>query len=491
MPCPKVTVILTSFNHEAFLAKSIESILNQTFVDFELVIIDDASIDSSQEIIRKYAQKDPRITYIFHEENLGKSNFLDHIQDYNGEYVAIAHSDDMWMPSKLEKQVAFLDFSKEHVACFTGVEIIGDDDEVILGHRLSDEFVAEDKSRFEWLRHFFFKSNAFCHPSLLIRKSAYGDYDLDPVGLSGLPDMYNWIRVLLHSEVKVLPDKLTLFRVHADESNTSGISLGSLNRATSETFLVLQQFLSIESTDELLAIFPEAREYIVDGEYSKEYIIAMMALRAQRPQFNMFAIRILFDLLQDAESSRKLESLYGFTNRVFTDIKLKCQTFPIPYKFYAASVYLGETEGSFSEEDKLSRAYAMTEDESSIILRWNTEGYSGKRLFVRFDPLEGEPIICKLKSFKIDGKDYRLVAHNSSRSSERGYEFFYNQDPIYLSNSRLELGDSLEVVFDISIIDKLQLISELEAERQSNSLLNDELNKRLSERIKRKLNWKK
>ena len=70
---PKVTVLLTSYNHEEFIADSIESILNQTYTDFELYIVDDCSMDNSWEVIQKY--NDPRIIAIHHEKNMfGCSN---------------------------------------------------------------------------------------------------------------------------------------------------------------------------------------------------------------------------------------------------------------------------------------------------------------------------------------------------------------------------------------------------------------------------------
>ena len=66
-----VSVVMTSYNHEKYLADAIESVLNQTFSDFELIIVDDASRDNSQEIIREYQQKDRRIRSIFHSANQG------------------------------------------------------------------------------------------------------------------------------------------------------------------------------------------------------------------------------------------------------------------------------------------------------------------------------------------------------------------------------------------------------------------------------------
>src|SRR5262245_48270806 len=99
---PKVSVILAAFNHERFVAKAIESVLNQTFGDFELLIADDGSPDGTAEVIRKFC--DPRIqTFCF------PNNGHQHTRNFcltraRGEYIAIQNSDDVFHPTRLEKQ---------------------------------------------------------------------------------------------------------------------------------------------------------------------------------------------------------------------------------------------------------------------------------------------------------------------------------------------------------------------------------------------------
>jgi glycosyltransferase involved in cell wall biosynthesis len=99
-------VILTSYNHAKYLPASIESVLNQTFQDFELIIVDDASTDESWSIIQRYT--DPRIQTCQNSSNeytvYGINKAIS--ERASGEYIAIHHSDDMWDPSKLEKQIA-------------------------------------------------------------------------------------------------------------------------------------------------------------------------------------------------------------------------------------------------------------------------------------------------------------------------------------------------------------------------------------------------
>ena len=105
---PKISVILTSYNHEAYIAESIRSVLAQTFQDFELLIFDDGSQDRSQEIIREF--HDNRIRLFLVSENRGANACMQEVfPQASGEYIAIHHSDDCWRPDKLERQVELLE----------------------------------------------------------------------------------------------------------------------------------------------------------------------------------------------------------------------------------------------------------------------------------------------------------------------------------------------------------------------------------------------
>ncbi len=106
---PLVSVIMTSYNHEGYISEAIESVLSQTFEDIELIIIDDASKDNSQQIIAELSKNDPRIKYIFHEENKGIAKTLnDGLEKSAGKYIAPIASDDVWEREKLDKQIEIL-----------------------------------------------------------------------------------------------------------------------------------------------------------------------------------------------------------------------------------------------------------------------------------------------------------------------------------------------------------------------------------------------
>lgn len=125
---PRVTVGLPVYNGEDYVREAIDSILAQTFADFELVISDNASTDATGEICREYAERDDRVKYHREETNRGGSwNFHRVVELAAGEYFRWAAHDDTIRPAYLERCVAALDADPSIVLCHTAVEIIDQD----------------------------------------------------------------------------------------------------------------------------------------------------------------------------------------------------------------------------------------------------------------------------------------------------------------------------------------------------------------------------
>jgi len=111
---PEISVIMPVYNSGQFLEESIESILNQTFTNFEFIIIDDKSNDNSKEIISNYMIKDNRIILIENEDNLGVAAARNRgLEIARGKYIALMDSDDISLPNRLEKEYLFLENNPE------------------------------------------------------------------------------------------------------------------------------------------------------------------------------------------------------------------------------------------------------------------------------------------------------------------------------------------------------------------------------------------
>ena len=312
---PKVTVILTSYNHAKYLRDSIESVLNQTYAEFDLIIWDDGSTDESWQIITSYS--DPRIR-AFRNETIARGtpikNAISVVE--TGEYIAIQHSDDVWEPQKLEKQTAFLNVNPQVGAVFTWAQMI---DEV--GQPFQDEshsffkiFEQPNRTRFEWLNHFFYDGNALCHPSVLIRKECYAACGLYRYGLGQLGDFDMWVRLCLKYEIHVLSERLVRFRIRSDKANASALNPEVHIRTQFEFLQIYSNYLSINDRDEFIKVFPSASNYLERKNFDIHFALAMTALSSPHNFGKYFGLQLLFNLLNDSEKFKNLEEIYGFGN---------------------------------------------------------------------------------------------------------------------------------------------------------------------------------
>lgn len=317
----KVSVLLTSFNHEKYICEAIDSVLNQTFTDFELIILDDASTDDSWSLISRYS--DPRVKAFRNEVNGDAKYKLNNAisEMASGEYIAIHHSDDVWVPDKLEKQVALLDEHSEIGAVFTNALAIAEDSSPLLdeSHSYSKIFNQPNRTRYEWLRFFFIHGNALCHPSVLIRKACFDVCGLYSYSMIQLPDFDMWIRLCLKYEIQVLPEKLVRFRVRDNEANASGSRPDSRVRNAYEHYKLLSNYRKITLFEDLVKVFPVAEKYNRNDETDMDFVLALVALE-EKPfrGTRLFGLDLLFETIFDPKRAASIKRLYDFDYKSFT-----------------------------------------------------------------------------------------------------------------------------------------------------------------------------
>jgi glycosyltransferase involved in cell wall biosynthesis len=207
-PTPKISVIMPAYNAQKYIAEAIESILNQTFRDFEFIIIDDASTDKTWEIIQKYAQKDRRTIALKNAENLQNYKTRNNgIAIARGKYIATMDADDWSYPDRLQKQVEFMEKNPEVVLCGSFVEIC-DKNLDVLNKRNYPE--TDEK-----IRKKLFRYSPFCHPSTMWRtvtvKKVGGYNDVYPIA----QDYKMEFKVGRFGKFANLPEVLHKLRVHS------------------------------------------------------------------------------------------------------------------------------------------------------------------------------------------------------------------------------------------------------------------------------------
>ena len=213
---PRVSILMPVYNVASFLREAMDSILDQTYRDFELVVLNDCSPDNSEEILDSYS--DPRIVRYRGMENVGLANVLNiGIRMARGEFIARMDSDDISLPTRLEKQVAYLDAHPEVDLVSTGMQRFGNSDRVIT-YATDSEEVKFNAMSFSpilhassmWRRESFLGNDLFYCQEMVPSE----DYDL-------------WARALAKRLVLVnIPDVLYKYRTHTAQVTSTNKSWG-------------------------------------------------------------------------------------------------------------------------------------------------------------------------------------------------------------------------------------------------------------------------
>lgn len=243
----KISILSLSFNHQRFIADHIQSVLNQSFEDFELVIVDDCSTDDNVVEINKF--KDPRIKLIRHDFNRGINAAINTaFENASGKYLLLLAGDDSLELNALEIIVKELDNSGD-IVLYTGLMRID-----INGKKI-ESFNVNVKDRFEILNTIFMEQNCLWSPGMSMRKDIFAKY-LYPLDNSMClhQDTQMHVKLLLNIEPKFLDENLILYRFDDNVGNISG-SFISLSRDRMETEILMDTFLNIDDINLLKKIF--------------------------------------------------------------------------------------------------------------------------------------------------------------------------------------------------------------------------------------------
>jgi glycosyltransferase involved in cell wall biosynthesis len=235
---PLVSVILPSYNHERYVAESIESVLRQDFDDFELLVVDDASTDALRQIVERYEQDDSRIRAIFHDANCGIAKTVnDGIEAARGKFIAHSASDDVWATDKLTKQLA-VTASNENMIVWSEGEVIDHKGQPV-GKSFSEFLgtVSRKKSGDIWQE--LLGSNYIFGTTVLYKKRNLGDVRLDE-GLLYLNDHKFFLELARQHQFHYIAEPLAKYRIHGE--NTLG---GSDSETWKRHRVAAKEYISI------------------------------------------------------------------------------------------------------------------------------------------------------------------------------------------------------------------------------------------------------
>ena len=215
----KLAVILPAYNAENFIAECLASLLNQTFSDFCILAVNDASTDNTGKILETYAAKDARLRVYHFSENQGEPAVMQFAMDMlnymNVEYVARMDADDICVPHRFEKQVQYLDEHPE-------IDILGSN-ALLFNNGQTDKTTKVstlpllDK---DIKAHFSLARDNIINPSSMWRHSSIKDLPINYAQTATAPDFHMWVQCALHKKTFAnLPEPLLLYRIHQAQAS--------------------------------------------------------------------------------------------------------------------------------------------------------------------------------------------------------------------------------------------------------------------------------
>lgn len=326
---PKVSVLMPAYNHVNLIGAAIESVLNQTFKDLELIIVDDASTDGTPDVVARYT--DPRIKFTRLSVNTMGDSHRICMEQATGDYWATISSDDEWYLNKLEKQVSHLETNPNTAAVFSLVTVTDTAKNIITNHPYHHVFQRTNRPRQDWLNHFFFIGNCVCHSSVLIRKLHLDDV-INTVGpidwqLCQVGDYDLWMKICLRYDIFVIQEPLIYFKLHAN--NTSGLTTAARNRVPYEMTKLCKNYLKIQSVDDLVKIFPNIGRFGYPLEQELiPFLVSLEAYYVGAYPYRLFAVDTIYDMMKNPITKELLRVKCNYGRKQFTDLTADKEILP-------------------------------------------------------------------------------------------------------------------------------------------------------------------
>ncbi len=225
-----VSVVVPLYNSQRYIARCIESVVNQSHEDWELVIVDDGSTDRSAEIAQSYARQDERIRLMFHDEHVNKGVSVTRRKAFansRGDYIALLDADDVFEPNKLEMQLQSAARHPDCIVYHCGAHCIDAEDASIEGVNWADEFNAfAQQPRVYSFREDagFLSRNSVLNSTALIRAATIKTLPFGFDQLFQYEDWTLWVLLSGHGPFYVQPDRLMQYRVHEASATTKVVN---------------------------------------------------------------------------------------------------------------------------------------------------------------------------------------------------------------------------------------------------------------------------
>jgi glycosyltransferase involved in cell wall biosynthesis len=353
MSTPKVSVLMSVFNTQACLGEAIESVLNQTLTDIELIIIDDCSTDDSWPIVLTYARQDSRVVALQNEKNNGASLALNSgLARVRSEYITRHDSDDVSLPCRLQKQVAFLERNPEVGAVGASVLLIDSEGKPL---RIASFPRADEDIQSALLDYM-----CFCGPTVMVRRPIF-----EKIGfrfndaLSGAEDYDLCLRLAEVTRLANLEEPLYQYRQHGTSVSHRLRFHQLLRKAIALEQAIHRRFGPVPSGRALTNV---ARDYLrvavlgqAGGEFARSHDCLARALVLNRDLFNDTGL--VEKIVRKYTPRSSVRAALNFTEGLFRDLfpanrRLRRMKRRLISELHVQEVFLGASRKQHKLVDK-------------------------------------------------------------------------------------------------------------------------------------------
>lgn len=263
MSKPLVSVLIPCFNVENFVVESVSSIINQTYKELEIILINDCSTDNTKERLMYLSSIDTRIKIYNNEVNLKLITTLNKgVTLCSGKYIARMDADDISLPARIEKQVEFLEKNHDYSVVSTMFYTFRTGS--------SQKNLYRNPTRFEDLQAYLLFKSGICHPAVMIKKTLFTEYGLKfEKEYLHVEDYALWSKALYVTKLANLDEPLLLYRVHKNQISTINEKKQIENKKT--VFKIHCEHLGLPFDTESLNVYASVAES-VPLEASFEYL---------------------------------------------------------------------------------------------------------------------------------------------------------------------------------------------------------------------------
>lgn len=311
---PTVSVIAAAHNQDLHIHQAIQSVLNQSFQDIELIVTDDGSTDGTLDVIRLF-NGDARLRVLCNSHPEGFASALSRSGSVStGKYIAWLDCNDVYEKHHLETLVPYLESNETALGVFglaNLIDVNGDGVGVWTDSGVS-------ANRFQLLNLLYSGVRPFCKSAGLVKRESVVDSGHMLPHYGHGYDTALWTSLLFKGELDVIPEAVVRSRVR-----DAAVSGSELNRQSFENFELLNLFVEqITSPEDLLQIFPEIKDVNLPvTEQLIQFHLALIAMACEFPSNRLFGLHLLHQLMQDTELVSLLKSDCGFNYRDLFDFE--------------------------------------------------------------------------------------------------------------------------------------------------------------------------